>query len=169
MIEPAKASDGPAVLEVARGVAIFTPEEVDCIQELWGEYLAEGEKESGYSFLVYRQGAQVAGFACFGPHPLTQGVFDLYWLAVHPQAQHRGIARLLVAQVENLIARRSGRKVLIETSDLPAYAPARRFYQALGFQLEAIVRDFHAEGDDLFIYTKALPALGPASALCPVK
>lgn len=97
------------------------------------------------------------GYACFGPHPLTQGTFDLYWIAVDPTVRGRGIGRALLSQVEAEIQARAGRLLLIETSGTPAYTAARRLYETCGYPCEAIVHDFYAPGDDLLIFSKHLP------------
>jgi ribosomal protein S18 acetylase RimI-like enzyme len=96
------------------------------------------------------------GYACFGPHPLTQGTYDLYWIVVDPTAQGHGIGHALLARVEAEVQARGGRLLLVETSGTPAYAPARRFYETSGYLCEAVVHDFYAPGDDLLIFSKDL-------------
>jgi ribosomal protein S18 acetylase RimI-like enzyme len=137
---------------------------VDCVKELWTAYQQQGEA-SGYVFLVYRElpstsppsnGGQALGFACFGPHPLTEGTFDLYWIAVDPEARGRGIGHALLSQVEEEVRTRGGRMLVVETSGTPAYAPARRFYESCGYRYEAVIHDFYAPGDDLIIFCKPL-------------
>jgi len=96
------------------------------------------------------------GYACFGPHPLTQGTYDLYWIVVDPTAQGRGIGHTLLAQVEAEVQARGGRLLLVETSSTPAYAPARRLYETSGYRCEATLHDFYALGDDMVIFSKDL-------------
>jgi ribosomal protein S18 acetylase RimI-like enzyme len=119
----------------------------------WNAYRDSGPA-SGYNFLVYRDGGQLLGYACFGPHPLTQNSFDVYWIAVDPHSRRQGIGRALLRQVEIEIEAQNGRLLLIETSGTPDYAPTRRFYEACGYSGEAVIRDFYAPGDDLNIFTK---------------
>ena len=154
-IERAREQDGPQILRLTDRVAVFSPEEVSCVNELWREYLAKGDA-SGYVFLVCKDGDSVEGYACFGPHSLTHGTFDLYWIAVDPMTQRHGIGRTLLAQVEAEVQRLGGRLILIETSGTPPYAPARRFYEMRGYHYQAVVHDFYAPGDDLIIFAKHL-------------
>jgi ribosomal protein S18 acetylase RimI-like enzyme len=141
-------------LEITNRVGIFNPAEQDCVLELWNEYLHRQEA-SGYEFLVCGQnGERAQGYVCFGPHALTEGTYDLYWIAVNPAAQGQGVGRALLAQVEAEVRARGGRLLLIETSSLAAYDAARRLYASAGLGLEATVRDFYAPGDDLLIFAK---------------
>jgi ribosomal protein S18 acetylase RimI-like enzyme len=129
---------------------------LSCVEELWNTYQDEGT-DGGYVFLVYRDDdGRAAGYACFGPHPLTQGTYDLYWIAVDPIAQGRGIGHALLMQAESEVQARSGRLLLIETSDTPVYASARRLYETSGYRCEATVHDFYASGDSLLIFAKDL-------------
>ena len=96
------------------------------------------------------------GYACFGPHSLTQGTYDLYWIVVDPTAQGRGIGHTLLAQVEAEVQARGGRLLLVETSGTPAYAPARQLYETSGYRCEATIHDFYAPGDSLLIFSKGL-------------
>ncbi|MDH7486785.1 MAG: GNAT family N-acetyltransferase [Anaerolineae bacterium] len=159
MIVEAEERDGPAIGNLTAAAGVFKPVEIACVEELWNAYRQQGEA-SGYVFLVYREGERVLGYACFGPHPLTEGTFDLYWIAVDPETRGQGIARALMERVEDEVRQRGGRLLVVETSSTPDYVPARRFYESCGYGQEALIHDFYAPGDDLVIYTRRL---SPAS------
>ena len=154
-IEMAVATDGSSILRLTAAISAFNPMELSCVEELWNEYLAKGEA-SGYNFLTFRDGDQVLGYACFGPHPLTQGTFDLYWIAVDPATQRRGVGRALLSRVEAEVRAQAGRLLLIETSGTPEYAPARRFYASCDYSCIATIPDFYAPGDDLLFFCRRL-------------
>jgi len=155
MITEAKEQDGSQIIHLTAAAGVFKPGEVACVQELWDAYLRQGEA-SGYDFLVYRNGDPLLGYTCFGPHPLTEGTFDLYWIAVDPQARGQGIGHALLTRVEDEVRARGGRMLVVETSGTPAYAPARRLYESCGYRYEAVVHDFYAPGDDLIIFGKPI-------------
>jgi ribosomal protein S18 acetylase RimI-like enzyme len=135
--------------------------EVQCLEEIWREYQAD-PPGSGYSFIVCKDGSgPVVAYACFGPHPLTQGTFDLYWIAVEPAARGRGVAHLLLSEAERRIRDLGGRLLLVETSSTGGYSAARNLYAGCGYRLEATVHDFYAPGDDLMMYAKDLELPGP--------
>jgi hypothetical protein len=54
------------------------------------------------------------------------------------------------------VSARGGRLLLIETSDVPVYAAARRLYETGGYRCEAIVHDFYGPSDSLLIFSKSL-------------
>jgi len=156
MISTAAGADGPQIHAITAGTSVFNAEEVACVDELWGEYQAQGAEGSGYYFLVEKEGDQVRGYACYGPRALTDRTFDLYWIAVDPQARGGGIGKRLLAATEEAVRKLGGRLLIVETSGLPKYEPTRGFYLATGYVLEATLKDFYRDGDDLVIFTKRL-------------
>jgi GNAT superfamily N-acetyltransferase len=156
VIRLASSADGPSILGITERVGVFTPTELGCVEELWNAYRDEGEA-SGYVFLIYcDDDSRPLGYVSFGPRPLTQGTYDLYWIAVDPIAQGHGVGRALLVQVETEVLARGGRLLLIETSDTPAYTSARRLYETGGYRCEATIHDFYAPGDSLLIFSKSL-------------
>jgi GNAT superfamily N-acetyltransferase len=156
----ASSADGPSILGITERAGVFTPTELSCVEELWNAYRDKGEA-SGYIFLICRDDdGRPLGYATFGPHPLTQGTYDLYWIAVDPIAQGHGVGHALLAQVESQVLARGGRLLLIETSDTSAYASARRLYETGGYRCEATICDFYAPGDGLLLFAKGLTSAG---------
>src|SRR6185436_6001629 len=86
-----------------------------------------------YEFVGAFDDGRLVGYACFGPTPATDGTFDLYWLAVEPAAQGRGIGRALVRDVEAKLIHRGGRLLVVETSSRPDYETTRQFYTRSGY------------------------------------
>lgn len=156
MITIAEPRDGEAIQEITRQARVFDASEVATVAELWQEYLQKGAQGSGYHFIVYREQEATLGFACFGERPLTEGTFDLYWIAVSPQERRSGIGRALMQAAEDAIRQMGGRLVIVETSGTPPYEGTRRFYTSMGYAAEARLRDFYRPGDDLVIFSKRL-------------
>ena len=135
---------------------MFNSTEIETVNELWSEYVELGAEGSGYNFWVEREAGLVRGFVCFGPRALTQGTYDLYWIAVNPAVQGHGVGKKLMVEAEKQIVFQGGRLVIVETSGLPKYEPTRAFYLVAGYSLEARICNFYAPGDDLVIFTKDL-------------
>jgi len=99
---------------------------------------------------------KVVGYVCYGPTPMTEGTFDLYWIASDPIVRGQGVGAALVSAMEGDIRRRKGRLIRIETSAMEAYGPTRGFYAAMQYREESRFRDFYKVGEDLIILAKRL-------------
>ena len=146
----APADRGP-IERLLRATGAFREDEIAVALEL-----VDAEPAQGYSFLVAEAQGEVAGYACFGATPMTQGTFDLYWIAVDPARQGQGIGRALLRGAEDAIREEGGRLLLVETAGKEAYAATRAVYEACGYREVARVPDFYAEGDDKVVYARRL-------------
>jgi len=111
---------------------------------------------SGYHILVAEVDSTVTGYICYGPAPLTEGTWDIYWMAVASKRQGQGIGSALMKSAEKEIAKAKGRLAIIETSSTPAYEKTRRFHISQGYDIIARILDFYAPGDDKLILQKRL-------------
>jgi ribosomal protein S18 acetylase RimI-like enzyme len=154
MIIAATEADGPQIQDITARAGVFSQEEVECVAALWEDYLTVGPVVGGYNFIVDRDGDQVLGFSCYGPRDLTSGVFDLYWIAVDSKSHRNGVGRKLLTATEEAVRQAGGRMLIAETSGTPHYEPTRKFYLGMGYTVEATLKDFYSEGDDLAIFVK---------------
>jgi ribosomal protein S18 acetylase RimI-like enzyme len=157
-IRPLDPSDRPFIEKMVISTGKFNDVEVSTALELVDEALNRGE-ESGYLFAVLeyeKKDRAVQGYACYGPVPLTQGAYDLYWIVVDPKSQGKGFGRHLLKFVETDVLRRGGRMVLIETSSQESYGDTVRFYERNGYHLVARIRNFYKIGDDKLMFQKEL-------------
>ncbi len=156
MIISATEADGPQIQSITRRAGVFNEEEVDSVRVMFAEYLTLGPETSGYNFLVYREEEKVLGFAIYGYRDLTDGVYDLYWIAVDPEARRKSVGRALVLACEEAVRQAGGRMLIAETSGMAHYEPTRKFYVGVGYENEATIKDFYASGDDLRIFIKRI-------------
>ena len=149
--------DRPRIAEIVVSSGNFNDVEIATALELVDEALAEDEK-SGYMIVVLEDGETpvVKGYACYGPTPLTQGVYDLYWIAVDPADQGKGFGQRLLKYVEQDVVKRGGRMLLIETSSHETYGATIRFYERSGYELVARIKNFYRIGDDKLVFSKEL-------------
>jgi ribosomal protein S18 acetylase RimI-like enzyme len=136
----------------------FNDVEIETALELADDALKEGD-ESDYIFVVLEYGKEhpvLHGFACYGPTPLTQGVYDLYWIVVDPAAQRKGYGRYLLEYVERDVTKRGGRMLLIETSSQETYSDTISFYEKNGYHLAARIKNFYRVADDKLVFSKEM-------------
>jgi len=147
--------DTPALMEILRDTPEFTPSEVVVAEEVIDSYLKD-PANSGYYTLVAEDDSGIAGYICYGPTPLTDGTWDMYWEAVAREKQGQGIGGALMKAAEKEIGKVGGRLALIETSSTPAYEKTLRFHLGLGYEIIARIPDFYSPGDDKLILQKRL-------------
>ena len=137
--------------EIVRATGVFNDEEIAVAVELFDE-------GGDYEFVGAFEGETLVGYACFGQTPSTDRTYDLYWIAVHPDAQRSGAGAALMTEVERQLAQRRARLLVVETSSRDDYAPTRRFYHNRGYAETARMRGFYAPEDDRVVLTKRLGA-----------
>ncbi len=141
-----------------RETGFFNQQEVEVALELVDERLAQGPK-SHYRFLILEDEGEVLGYSCWGPIAGTVTSADLYWIAVRPGQQGKGLGRTLLEAAETWMAREGRTRVYLETSTRAQYAPTREFYARCGYEVVAELPDFYAPGDGKAIFLKILPRL----------
>ena len=147
--------DPGAVRDLTLSTGFFSEEEIAVAVELVEARLAQGPV-SGYHFIFADRGAQLEGYVCFGPIPLTQASFDLYWIAVRPSAQQAGLGRQLMDRAEASAQALGAGALYVETSSRSQYEPTRSFYRALGYRVAAELPEFYGPGDGQVIFAKRL-------------
>ena len=154
-IETPQPEDVPSIERVAIDTGVFTSDEIHIVNEMLGAFFDPAPRDD-HTFVIYRNGNPnaVTGFACYGPTPLTDRVWDLYWLCVDHAEQRHGIGGELLEKIEQDLSARHARAIYLETSDSEAYAAARGFYARHGYERLADIADFYAPGEGKVIYRK---------------
>jgi ribosomal protein S18 acetylase RimI-like enzyme len=140
--------------------------EIATALEVVDEALANASHPHGdYRCFVAEDGAgRVAGYECHGPTPLTDGTYDLYWIAVDPAYQGEGYGRALLAFAESHVRAAGGRLLLIETSSQDSYGDTIRFYERNGYPLVARIQGSYRPGDDKLIFAREIAAATAAGS-----
>ena len=158
IIRPLVAADRDGVCRILESAGNFTTDEVAVALELVDEWIELGE-ESGYLTYVLdspADGEGVLGYVCFGPTPLTESTYDLYWIAVDKSMHRGGVGRRLLKFAEEEVARRGGKLLLVETSSQETYGGTIRFYERTGYELVGKIKDYYKPDDDKLIFAKVL-------------
>lgn len=154
MIRPMEPRDKEPVLGLVQATGFFTPAEVVVAEELMDVYLEDPEQKDYRIVVVENEGKDAVGYMTWGPTPLAEDAYDIYWMAVAPGEQGKGRGKALVRWLEDEVRRRAGRMIVIETSSQPKYHGSRQFYIDLDYKEVARVPDFYRAGDDRVIYAK---------------
>ena len=147
--------DKPSIMQILRSTVEFKRSEVIVAEEVIDSYISDSY-QSGYQILVAELNSTIAGYICFGPTPLTEGTWDIYWVVVAPDKQRQGTGSALRESAEKSIREAEGRLAIIETSSTPAYEKTRHFHIRHGYDIIASLPDFYAPGDDKLVLQKRL-------------
>jgi len=154
MIRPMRPQDKGPVLDLVRATGMFTPAEVGVAEELIDVYLGVPDQRDYRVVVDEDERGGIAGYMTWGPTPLAEDAYDIYWMAVSPAEQGRGRGKALMRWLEDEVRKLDGRMIVIETSSQPRYHPTRQFYIKLDYKEVARVPDFYKPGDDRVIYAK---------------
>ena len=155
-IRPLQHGDVISLRGILEATKVFRAEEIDVAQELMEHALDQPGQEDYELFTDVDEQGRVLGYYCVGATPMTEGTYDLYWIATDPSLHGQGVGSRLLRHCEERLRSKGGRLIVVETSSQPSYEPTRSFYVRRGYREEARIRAYYKTGDDLVIYTKNL-------------
>lgn len=155
MIRKLQAEDRKQLVEMIDGTENFNSEEKSVAVELIDEAIEKPNHEY-YNVYVFENEGKVLGYHCVGKRALTDGVFDLFWIVVGPNAQNLGVGKKLLEHSENFVKENNGRWILAETSSKDSYTATRNFYLRNNYSIVSQIKDFYSVGDNLIVFGKYL-------------
>lgn len=168
-LRPLQRDDRPFLLEILRATPEFNAAEVACAMELIDLAISDANHPDYRALVAAGEGGSVDGYVLFGPTPMTEATWDLYWIATAAAVRGKGVGRALLARAEREVAARGGRFIRIETSTRETYGGTRGFYERAGYRAVGFIADFYRPGDGLVTFAKAVAPLHDAVALPRVR
>ncbi|MEL6495512.1 MAG: GNAT family N-acetyltransferase [Cyanobacteria bacterium J06623_7] len=147
------ADDLPALKAVIAANDLFPPQMLD---EMMSDYFAHPDSNDIWFTCVINEPVAIAYCA---PEKMTEGTWNLYLIAVHPDYQNQGYGQAMMHHIEQLLAERQERILLVETSGLDSFEQTRSFYRRCGYEEEARIREFYQAGEDKIVFRKCLSSL----------
>lgn len=153
MIRSIKPSDVEGLEKLLKKIPNFNEAEVKVAMELI-EITVNNPDQTDYNIFIYEEGGKILGYHCTGKRPLTDAVYDLYWIVADPEHSGKGIGKNLLEHAENFVKERKGRWILAETSSKESYLSTQSFYLRNNYTILSEIKDFYAVGDNLLIFGK---------------
>ena len=153
MIRKLKLDDVKNIETILNNIANFNDAEVSVAMELVNVAAADAGQTDYYVF-VYEENGKIIGYHCTGKRPLTDAVYDLYWIVTDPRHKNKGVGKSLLTHAEQFVIERKARWLLIETSSKDSYEGARNFYLRNNYSIISEINDFYSLGERLIVFGK---------------
>lgn len=153
MIRSIKPSDVEGLEKLLKKIPNFNETEVKVAMELI-EITVNNPDQTDYNIFVYEEDGKILGYHCTGKRPLTDAIYDLYWIVADPEHSGKGIGKNLLEHAENFVKERKGRWILAETSSKDSYLSTQSFYLRNNYTILSEIKDFYTVGDNLLIFGK---------------
>ena len=153
MIRKLKPDDVNIIETILKSIPNFNDAEVSVAMELVNA-AATDVNQTDYNVFVYEEKGNVIGYHCTGKRPLTDAVYDLYWIITDPGHKNRGVGKTLLTHAEQFVIQLKARWLLIETSSKGSYEGARNFYLRNNYSIISEINDFYTLGERLIVFGK---------------
>ena len=153
MIRKLKPDDKQLLEGMLKRIENFSSDDFSVAMELI-DVAVNFPAQTDYHIFVFEHEDCIYGYHCTGRRPLTDAVFDLYWIVADPEAPIKGIGSQLLEQAEEFVKDQKGRWLLAETTSKESYDKTRKFYIKNDYKVIAQIDDFYSEGENMIIYGK---------------
>jgi len=143
--------DIPELKQILNSIQLFPSE---MLEEMMSEYLNNSENEE--IWFTETENDKPISIGYCAPEKLTEGTYNLYAIGVRNDIQSKGTGSRMMSYIETYLREQGKRILIVDTSSTNDFRAARAFYEKLGYNKEAVIRDFWSEGDDKIIYWKRL-------------
>jgi ribosomal protein S18 acetylase RimI-like enzyme len=158
MIRPITPDDTDALIVLADSIELFSPNELGELRQMLTDSLSKAGDTC--PFWITDDDDGLVGLAYCEPERMASGTWNLQLICVHPSYQRQGRGAKLLLFVEQTLADRGARILLVETLGTSDFEYVQAFYRKNGYDAEARIREFYAEGADKIVFRKALSAQG---------
>ena len=152
-ISPVTASDLEAIKPILDATELFPS---DMLEDMIEPFLSDGEC-TDYWFAYHRDN-RLLGFLFCEQERITLSTWNVLAIAVDPDFQSQGIGEALMTHIEQTLKAAEQSLLLVETSGFPQYDRTRAFYERIGYDREAEIRDYYEPGENKVIFSKSLTA-----------
>ena len=149
LIRPTTDADFDGIITLATRCGLFEPDQT--------ELLAEMLRSRGDADTWFTDDADgvVVGVAYMAPEKMTDGTWNLYWIAVDPNHQRQCRGGAMLTHVEQWLADKGERLLIVETAGIDKFDYVRSFYAGHGFESDATIREFYEPGVDKVVFRKS--------------
>lgn len=143
-------ADADRLYHFLQSLNVFENEQISYIKTLFMK------QEEEYIWLAFFSEDELNGIAYCIPEEMTNRTWNLVMLFIKPEQQKKGLGRVLVNRIEDILRERCQRLLIVETSSKKDFEGARTFYKRIGFKKEGTICDFYDDNDSKVTFSKKL-------------
>jgi ribosomal protein S18 acetylase RimI-like enzyme len=157
-IETVQPDDRARLLDIALATGLFSDEEAETLLGSTLDGLADGSLTPDHHALVCRDTThnELVGWTYFAADAFADGVWNVWWIGVHPTYFGTGAAAKILTHIENFVTALGCRVLVIETSDSTSTARARNFYVKSDYIQRGLIPDFYGPGEAKVVFSRTL-------------
>lgn len=159
MIRPATAADLDVFIRLGVRSGLFPEDQTAALRDAMLGVLS-GNAGPDHRAAVLEEGGVAVGVVYFALDAMAAGKWDVWMIAVDPDVQRRAHGSRLLEHAERAATAAGGRLVLIDTSSLARFDPARAFYARHGYAEVARIADYYRDGEARVTVAKRLRPRG---------
>jgi ribosomal protein S18 acetylase RimI-like enzyme len=151
-------ADAEVVKAIAIETGLFTADDIGGFEDMLEGFLNNNLTDHFWIVLEDETNA-IVGAAYYAPEPLSDRMWNLYFISVRPGFQGMGIGAALITHIEETLRGKGeevARTLIVETSSLERFQSTRRFYERRGFDKKARIREFYRPGEGKIVFWKSL-------------
>lgn len=131
---------------------MFLPFELTWVEDMIEETLLDPRADS-YHYIFAEENGTVVGFAIAGKIDEHHGDrWDLFWIAIDPDAQGKGLGKRLLEEIELVAQHNDATHMYIETGSWNDAANA--LYKKAGYKFMGKLEDYYVNGGDKHFWGK---------------
>jgi ribosomal protein S18 acetylase RimI-like enzyme len=144
MIQPTNKDETAALMSLAEASGLFEPSQTEELAQMLNRHFDDTAVASPEIWLTQFDDPQdsdqepvelpsIIGMAYIAPERMTEGTWNLLLIAIHPDYQKKGHGKALLHHVEQVLAEKGERVLLVETSGTDDFEYVRSFYRTNGY------------------------------------
>ena len=145
--------DEEAIMGIASAVGLFESGELTLLREMFRGAVSANDNDSAF-WLVAAEAESIRGVFYCEPERMTNGTWNIQFIAVDPSHQKHGYDKKLIDATEKTLKTRSGRIAIVETAGIEEFDHVRAFYISNGYQQVSSIQHFYDEGVDKVTFSK---------------
>ena len=155
MIRASRPEDTNEMMAIAEASGLFEGDQLGTLRDTIERFFAGRTERDEFWFTDF-EADRAVGVAYCASEPMTDRVWNLLFIAVHPERQGAGRGGAILGEVESELRSKGARMLIIETSSGDDFEDTRAFYRKHGYDQEGTIRDFYESGADKIVFRKLL-------------